>query len=80
LTVDCVRTSSIAVPHYIVLFFLYLGAIFAVIAGWFVILFMGRYPRGLFDYVVGVARWHNRVVAYAFLMISDRYPPFRLGP
>jgi hypothetical protein len=70
----------LAIPHYIVLFFLYIGAIFVVIAAWFVILFTGRYPRGLFDYVVGVARWHNRVVAYAFVMITDRYPPFRLAP
>jgi Domain of unknown function (DUF4389) len=63
-----------------VLYFLYLGAILVVIAAWFVILFTGRYPRGLFDYVVGVVRWHNRVVAYAFLMVTDRYPPFRLAP
>jgi hypothetical protein len=70
----------LAIPHYIVLCFLYLGAILVVIAAWFVILFTGRYPRGLFDYVVGVVRWHNRVVAYAFLMVTDRYPPFRLAP
>jgi hypothetical protein len=70
----------LAVSHYVVLCFLYPGAIFVVIAAWFVILFTGRYPRGLFDYVVGVARWHNRVVAYAFLRITDRYPPFWLGP
>jgi hypothetical protein len=70
----------LAIPHYIVLFVLYVGAILVVIAAWFVILFTGRYPRGLFDYVVGVVRWHNRVVAYAFLMVTDRYPPFRLAP
>jgi hypothetical protein len=70
----------LAIPHYIVLFFLYVGALFAVIAAWFAILFTGRYPRGLFDYVVGVARWHNRVAAYAFLMVTDRYPPFQLAP
>jgi Domain of unknown function (DUF4389) len=68
----------LAIPHYIVLFFLYIGAIFAVIAAWFAILFTGRYPRALFDYVEGVIRWHNRVVAYAYILVTDRYPPFRL--
>jgi len=70
----------LAIPHYIVLFFLYIGVVFAVIAAWFAILFTGRYPRGLFDYVEGVLRWHNRVVAYAFLLVTDEYPPFRLRP
>ena len=69
----------LAIPHYIVLFFLFIGAFFAVIAAWFAILFTGRYPRGLFDYVVGVSRWHNRVVAYAAVMATDRYPPFQLS-
>jgi len=70
----------LAIPHYIVLFFLFIGAFFAVIAAWFAILFTGRYPRGLFDYVEGVMRWHNRVVGYAFVLVTDRYPPFRLRP
>jgi hypothetical protein len=70
----------LAIPHYIVLLFLYLGAIFVVIAAWFAILFTGRYPRGLFDYMVGVGRWHNRVVAYAFTLVTDRYPPFQMAP
>ncbi len=70
----------LAIPHYIVLFFLYIGAFFAVIAAWFAILFTGRYPRGIFDYVQGVIRWHNRVVGYAWILITDRYPPFRLAP
>ena len=68
----------LAIPHYIVLAFLYLGAVFAVIAAWFVILFTGRYPRAIFDYVEGVVRWHNRVVGYAFIMVTDEYPPFTL--
>jgi hypothetical protein len=68
----------LAIPHYIVLCVLYIGAVFAVIAAWFTILFTGRYPRSLFDYVEGVVRWHNRVVAYAFLMVTDEYPPFTL--
>ena len=70
----------LAIPHYIVLFFLYIGAFFVVIAAWFAILFTGRYPRGLFDYLVGVGRWHNRVVGYAFTLVTDRYPPFQMAP
>jgi len=68
----------LAIPHYIVLFFLTIGAVFVVIVAWFAILFTGRYPRGLFDYVVGVGRWCLRVQAYAFLLVTDRYPPFSL--
>jgi hypothetical protein len=69
----------LAIPHYIVLLFLFIGMVFVVIAAWFSILFTGRYPRGLFAYVEGVMRWHNRVVGYAFALVTDRYPPFRLG-
>jgi hypothetical protein len=69
----------LAIPHYIVLFFLWIGAIVAAIVAWFAILFTGRLPRGLFDYMVGVGRWENRVVAYAFIMTTDEYPPFRLS-
>jgi hypothetical protein len=69
----------LAIPHYIVLFFLYIAVIFVVIGAWFVILFTGRYPRGMFDFVEGVIRWHNRVVGYAFILVTDRYPPFRLS-
>ena len=69
----------LAMPHYIVLFFLYIAAIVCVVIAWFAILFSGRYPRGLFDFVVGVARWSLRVDAYALLLVTDRYPPFRLG-
>jgi hypothetical protein len=70
----------LAIPHFIVLFFLSIGAVFAVIFAWFAILFTGRYPRGLFDYVVGVGRWGTRVSAYAVLLATDEYPPFRLRP
>jgi hypothetical protein len=70
----------LAIPHYIVLFFLSIGAFLAAIFAWFVILFTGRYPPAIFDYIEGVLRWHNRVGAYAFLLITDRYPPFRLQP
>jgi hypothetical protein len=69
----------LAIPHYIVLFFLYVGVVFAVIGAWFAILFTGRYPRGVFDFVEGVIRWHNRVVGYAFILVTDRYPPFSLS-
>ena len=65
----------LAIPHYIALFFLYFAAVFLVIAAWFAILFTGRYPRGIFDFVEGVVRWHNRVVAYAFILVKDRYQP-----
>ena len=68
----------LAIPHYIVLVFLGIAAVFAVIMAWFAILFTGRYPRGLFDFVEGVMRWGLRVEAYAFLLITDRYPPFSL--
>jgi len=70
----------LAIPHYVVLFFLDIGAFVLVIVAWFAILFTGTYPRGIFDYVEGVIRWHNRVVGYAFVLITDRYPPFRLSP
>src|SRR5438132_14424878 len=70
----------LAIPHYVVLFFLYIGALFAVIGAWFAILFSGRYPRAIFDYVEGVIRWHNRVVGYALILVTDQYPPFRLRP
>lgn len=70
----------LAFPHYVVLFFLYIGAFFAVIGAWFAILFTGRYPRAIFDYVEGVIRWYNRVYGYAFTLVTDRYPPFRLSP
>ena len=70
----------LAIPHYVVLIFLFLAAIISVIIAWFAILFTGRYPRGLFDFLVGVGRWHNRVMGYAFIMVTDRYPPFSFAP
>lgn len=66
----------LAIPHYVVLVVLALMAVLAVVIAWFAILFTGRYPRGLFDFVVGVGRWGLRVQAYAFLLVTDRYPPF----
>ena len=68
----------LAIPHYIVLAVLAALAFCAVIVAWFAILFTGRYPQGLFDFVVGVFRWSVRVSAYAFLMLTDKYPPFSL--
>jgi hypothetical protein len=68
----------LAIPHYIMLAVLGVIAIVAVVIAWFAILITGRYPRGLFDYVVGIGRWALRVQAYAFLLVTDRYPPFSL--
>jgi hypothetical protein len=70
----------LAIPHYIVLCFLGLAAIFVVIFAWFAILFTGRYPRGAFEFVEGVMRWGNRVGGYAFVLVTDKYPPFSLSP
>jgi hypothetical protein len=69
----------LAIPHYVVLFFLGVGVFFVSIVAWFAILFTGRYPRGLFDYVEGVMRWSNRVTAYVAVLATDRYPPFSLA-
>jgi hypothetical protein len=70
----------LALPHFIALFFLGIAAVVAVIVAWFSILFTGRYPRGIFDFVEGVMRWQDRVVGYAILLVTDQYPPFRLTP
>ena len=69
----------LAIPHYVVLFFLSIGLVVVTLIAWFAILFTGRYPRGLFDYTVGVMRWSTRVSCYAILLTTDKYPPFRLG-
>ncbi|HEY4867960.1 MAG TPA: DUF4389 domain-containing protein [Candidatus Dormibacteraeota bacterium] len=68
----------LAIPHFVVLFFLGIAAFVAVVVAWFAILFTGRYPRGLFDFVEGVIRWSNRVTGYALILVTDQYPPFRL--
>ncbi len=70
----------LAIPQFIVLAFLWIALFFVVIIAWFAILFTGRYPRGMFDFVEGVVRWGQRVIAYAILLVTDRYPPFALGP
>jgi hypothetical protein len=69
----------LAIPHLIILLFLWLAGLFVVIVAWFAILFTGRYPRGMFHFVEGVLRWGQRVIAYAFLLVTDAYPPFRLA-
>jgi hypothetical protein len=70
----------LAIPHYLVLALLWIAAVVILIIAWFAILFTGRYPRGMFDFVEGVIRWHNRVIAYALVLVTDQYPPFRLTP
>jgi hypothetical protein len=70
----------LAIPHYVVLIFLDIAAVVVLIVAWFAILFTGRYPRGIFDFVEGVIRWHNRVIGYALTLVTDRYPPFSLAP
>jgi len=70
----------LAIPHVVLLVFLWFAALVAVVVAWFAILFTGRYPRGLFDFVLGVFRWTNRVVGYAFILVTDQYPPFQLNP
>ncbi len=61
------------------LFFLFIAALVVIVIAWFAILFTGRYPRDLFNFVVGVGRWTSRVQAYVLLLVTDRYPPFRLS-
>jgi Domain of unknown function (DUF4389) len=70
----------LVIPHLIVLAFLWIAVFVVVVVTWFAILFTGRYPRGIFDFVEGVVRWGQRVVAYAFTLVTDRYPPFSLRP
>jgi hypothetical protein len=69
----------LAIPHYVVLLVLWVVAVLAVIVAWVAILVTGSYPRALFDFVVGVLRWSMRVWAYAFLLVTDAYPPFSLN-
>ena len=69
----------LAFPHWVILVFLNIAAFFAVVIAWFAILFTGTYPRGVFDFVVGVFRWNNRVIGYAVTLVTDSYPPFRLA-
>ena len=69
----------LAIPHFVILVVLTIGVVLASVAAWFAILFTGRYPRSLFEYVVGVLRWQSRVAGYAFTLVTDQYPPFRLA-
>jgi len=68
----------LALPHYVILIVLMVAALGATIIAWFAILFTGRYPKSIFDFVVGVSRWDLRVRAYTSLLVTDKYPPFSL--
>ena len=70
----------LAIPHFLVLIFLWIAVLVVTFIAWVAILFTGRYPRAMFDFVEGVVRWEQRVIAYSFLLVTDRYPPFRLAP
>ena len=69
----------LAIPHYVILIILWLFALVAIVVAWFAILITGRYPRGLFNYVVGLLRWSIRVSAYMYLLVTDEYPPFGMS-
>ena len=69
----------LAIPHYVALIVLGVIALALTVIAWLAILITGRYPTEIFSFVVGVGRWGYRVTAYAFLLTTDRYPPFRLG-
>jgi hypothetical protein len=70
----------LAIPHYVVLFFLDIAAFVVVIVAWFAILFTGSYPRGMFGFVEGVIRWNIRVTAYTLIFVTGWYPPVPAGP
>ncbi len=69
----------LAIPHFVVLTFVYVGLVFSVIIAWFAVVFAARYPKGLFNFAAGALRWTLRVVSYAFLLTTDKYPPFSLS-
>jgi hypothetical protein len=69
----------LAIPHYVILAVLGFFALFAIVIAWFAILITGRYPKGLFNFVVGILRWSLRVRAYAYLLVTDQYPPFGMN-
>jgi hypothetical protein len=66
-------------PHIIVLCFIMMGVLLSTILAWLIILISGKYPRKIFEFVVGALRWILRVQAYALLLITDQYPPFRFS-
>jgi hypothetical protein len=70
----------LAIPHYIVLAVLWIGGVVVIIVTWFMVVFTGRHSTGMHRFIVDLIRWTDRVVAYALLLVTDEYPPFRLGP
>ncbi len=70
----------LALPHWIIISVLSIVYLIVVAISWFAIIITGKHPRGLFDFLIGCSRWAARTTAYAFLLTTDRYPPFRFGP
>jgi hypothetical protein len=68
----------LAIPHYIVLYCLFIAVVVVIVIAWFAILFTGKFPRGMHDFMVSVYRWYFRVMAYAILLLTDKYPPFSM--
>jgi small-conductance mechanosensitive channel len=68
----------LVIPHFVILTLLVIAALAIALVASFAIAFTGRFPRGMFDFLVGTMRWYQRAYGYGFLLFTDRYPPFGL--